>query len=197
MSVPEHYNNLDAALSEAWWLWSQGVNDRAAAFHYPICATVALDGRPRARIVILRGCDPGKRTLRFHTDRRSEKFTELSVSAKIALTAYDPVEKIQVRVEGFAVLHLNDHVAEAAWDSSRRMSKVCYGILPAPGVGISGPGEYSLPEADEEIAVGREHFCAVEVHVSTLEWVYLAHQGHRRARFVFERGAIHSKWLAP
>jgi pyridoxamine 5'-phosphate oxidase len=193
--VPSFYDDLAGSLEVAWALWSRGVADRRSPFHAPTCATIGLDGRPRARVVILRGCEPSVGMLRFHTDRRSDKFAEIGRDGRMALTGYDHGQKIQVRLEGRATLHTDDAHADAAWEGSRSFSRVCYGVQPGPGVGIANGGDFALPSADEDIAAGRANFCAVRLQAETLEWLYLAHDGHRRARFDLAGGA--GGWLAP
>jgi hypothetical protein len=189
-------NDLAAALGDAWARLEEGVRNRRSPFHSPMAATIGLDGQPRARVVILRGCEPAERSLRFHTDRRSDKIAELIRQPRIALTAYDAAAKVQVRAEGQASLHKDDAVADAAWDGSRVFSRICYGAEPGPGSELAGPGAFRLPADEAEIAAGRAHFCAVRIVVERLEWLYLAHEGHRRARFDVASGA-NGVWLSP
>lgn len=194
---PAFYDDLLLSLAEALRLWAAGAADRRSPFHGPICATVTPEGRPRARIVTLRAFDPEQPSARFHLDRRSDKFTELSANPAIALTGYDPAAKIQIRLEGRARLHLDDAVADHAWETSRPMSRVCYGETPGPGAELAAGGAYSLPEDEAAAMAGRINFCAALVMVESLDWVYLAHGGHRRARFDFAGGEVGAKWLAP
>lgn len=192
---PDWADDLDHARAEAWRLLSAGASDRRSAFHTPTIATSALDGRPRLRTVVLRSVDTGAQTLRFHTDRRSDKIAELTRDPRVAAHFYDPAAKIQLRAEGKASLHHDDAVAQAAWQASQRMSRICYGTAPAPGSPIAAGGAFSLPELTPEIEAGRENFVAVVVHVQRLEWLYLAHGGHRRALFDEVTGT--RVWLVP
>ncbi len=194
---PHFYDDIDATLAECWRLWSRGVADRRSPFHAPMLASVGLDGRPRARVVILRGCEPGGPALRFHTDRRSSKIAELAAEPRVALTGYDHAAKVQIRAEGRCVVHADDAEADAAWQGSRPFSRVCYGVTPGPGVEIARGAAFDLPSDDAAIAAGRENFRAVRIVVESLEWLYLAHAGHRRARFTFIDGAVGKAWLAP
>lgn len=189
--------DLGAALQEAWRHWLTGAADRRSPFHAPICATVSLRGAPRARVVTLRACDPTRRMLRFHADRRSDKFAELVADPALALTAYDPALKVQLRAEGRASLHLDDAVADAAWAGARPMSRITYGESPGPGATLASGGAYSLPATPEEVEAGRAHFCVVAIEVAVLEWLHLAHSGHRRARFEFTADEARASWLAP
>lgn len=198
LPIPSFYDDLPETLSESWRLVARGVTDRRSPFHHPIVATIGLDGRPRARTVILRGCDAASRSMRFHTDARSEKIAEIGQDPRVALHFYDPGAKIQVRIEGRASLHREDAVADAAWAGSRLFSRQCYGVAPAPGAPIDQGGDFALPETTEEAtAGGRANFVAVVVSVERLEWLYLAAAGHRRAAFSWRDGNLQAGWRAP
>jgi pyridoxamine 5'-phosphate oxidase len=192
-SPPE--DDLDEVLVASWRLLARGTADRRAGFHTMTAATIGLDGRPRARTVILRGVDPLSRTLRFHCDRRTEKFTELSEDPRIALHGYDADTRIQLRIEGRAALHTDDAIAEEAWGRSPSSSRANYGTMPAPGTIIRTGGDYSTTPVGK--AAGRDDFCAVLVRIDCLEFLHLAPEGHRRARFRWESGRVEATWLAP
>ncbi len=197
--LPAYYDDLEASLANALGQLSRGVADRRSPFHHPVVATIGADGCPRLRTVILRGFDVPTRTLRFHTDRRSQKVAELTAEPRISWLGYDPGAKIQLRIEGRAVLHTDDALADAAWQAAKLFSRQCYGIAPGPGTPLESGSDFALPETTEAgTAPGRAHFAAVVVTMASLEWLYLAAQGHRRARFMWDaQGTVSSSWLAP
>lgn len=49
----------------------------------------------------------------------------------------------------------------------------------------------------EATADGAAHFAVLAARVARLEFLYLAHQGHRRARFTWNGGAWQGEWLVP
>jgi pyridoxine/pyridoxamine 5'-phosphate oxidase len=194
---PAFFNDLNETLAEAWRLLARGVADRRSPMHHPTVATLGLDGRPRVRTVVLRGVEPTERRLRFHTDLRSDKVAELRAEGRVALHAYDAKSKIQLRIDGIATVHTDDAVADAAWAGSRPMSRVCYGTSPPPGRPLSEPNAFTLPD-EAETDHGRANFTAVVVCVSSIEWLYLAYGGHRRALFTWAPGgAFAQTWLVP
>ncbi|MGL5362481.1 MAG: pyridoxamine 5'-phosphate oxidase family protein [Bosea sp. (in: a-proteobacteria)] len=195
--VPDFYDDLNGSLVHAWRMLVRGVADRRSPCHSPTVATIGNDGRPRLRTVILRGADPEVWTLRFHTDRRSDKVQELATDSRISLLVYDPGAKIQIRVEGVATVYTDDGLADAAWAGSRSFSQICYGSAPAPGQMIANGGAFSLPVGSDDVALGRANFAAVQLSLTSLEWLYLAHAGHRRARFTRTAQGTESIWLAP
>ncbi len=190
------HDRLDLSFADIAQRLARGVADRRSAFHVPTVATIGIDGRPRLRTVVLRGFEPGAMTLRFHTDMRSQKMRELERDPRIAMHFYDPVAKLQLRVEGVAQLHGDDAMAESAWSMSQSMSRACYAVMPGPGEAIAKPADYVLPTTPEQAMPGRANFTAVVVAIDSIEWLYLAHRGHRRA--LFSRGdAWAGQWLVP
>jgi pyridoxamine 5'-phosphate oxidase len=196
--APPFYDSLPLTLHQAWHMLVLGVHKRNHAFHTISVATTGLEGQPRVRTVVLRKAEASSWQIRFHTDRRADKIAELQRDNRVSILAYDPVSKVQVRLEGAATLHMDDAVADAAWASSRLFSRQCYGVTPRPGEKIGEGGAFALPETtDEATAAGRQNFCAVTVQAQSLEWLYLAASGHRRARFERTVEGFASQWLTP
>jgi hypothetical protein len=194
--LPPWYDDLAGSLAEAWALLVRGAADRRHPFHTPQVATIGEDGAPSLRTVVLRGVEPARRTLRFHTDARSRKARELAADPRIALHAYHPGAKIQLRVSGVATLHRDDAVAAAAWAATRPFSRACYRVAAAPGTEAGDPYA-ALAETVEGEEAGREAFIAVTVSVERIEFLFLAAAGHRRALFDWSAGALAARWLVP
>ena len=195
--LPAFYNDLDTALGELWRLLVEAAGNRSSPFHLPALATVDARSRPRLRTVVLRAADPETGTLRFHCDRRSDKAAEIAVAAPVALQAYDRETTVQIRIEGRAALHTDDALADAAWAGSQTMSRVCYGVAPAPGTTILEGGAYALPGEDTRARDGRKNFCAVSVRAERLDFLYLDRRGHRRAAWARGEDGWRGTWLVP
>lgn len=195
--LPPFYDDLDAFRAEAWRQLGEGAERGRSPFHVPALATVDGQGRPRLRTVVLRAADAGAGTLRFHCDARSDKARAIAGGSGAALHVYDAQTKLQVRIEGSARLHHGDAVAAAAWAGSRAMSRVCYGIAPAPGTTLEEGGAYLMPEEDPDGRIGRENFCAVVVRAVFLDLLYLDRRGHRRAEYRRDGDAWTGRWVVP
>jgi pyridoxamine 5'-phosphate oxidase len=195
--LPAFYNDLDETLAHAWAQLARGVADRRSACHTPTLATVALDGQPSTRTVILRGCDVPARMIRIHTDRRSAKVAELQRDPRAVLHFYDAGQKLQLRLAGIATLHTGDDVALAAWTQSRPMSRAIYGQALAPGTPCSDPVVAPPPIVPDGERTGFENLLIIRIIVQSIESLYLGHQGHRRARFAWPQGPLEAVWLAP
>ena len=75
------------------------------------------------------------------------------------------------------------------------MSRVCYAQMPMPGAELQFPGL-----ADPSVLAGAEafdRFAAVRAQIVTLEWLYLAASGHRRAIFDWRSDEIRMRWVVP
>jgi hypothetical protein len=196
-ALPSFYDDLDGFRAEGWRCLAEGVENRRSPFHTPTLATVDAAGRPRLRTVVLRATETEAGALRFHCDRRSDKAREIAQSGLAALHVYDGRAKLQLRSEGRARLHGDDAVADAAWAGALAMSRVCYGIEPAPGTALAAGDAYALPGEDPEARLGRENFCAVVLTVERMDLLYLDRRGHRRAVFFREGEGWRGTWVAP
>lgn len=195
--LPPFYDDLSAFRAEAWRRLAEGAETGRSPFHRPALATVDARGYPRLRTVVLREADAAAGTLRFHCDARSDKAREIAAGSGAALHVYDADAKLQLRIEGRARLHRGDALADAAWAGSRAMSRVCYGIAPAPGTPLGEGGAYTMPDEDPDGRMGRENFSAVVVRAERLDLLYLDRRGHRRAVFSREEAGWRAAWVAP
>lgn len=84
-------------------------------------ATATRDGRPSARVVLLRGLD--ERGVVFFTNRRSRKGLELEENPRAALVLHWPELGRQVRVEG-DVERVSDDESQAYWKTRPRPSRI-------------------------------------------------------------------------
>lgn len=190
---PAHADALDGILAEAFRLLGRGVADRRSSFHSPTLASVDAEGRPRLRTVVLRGFEPASRRLTFHSDRRSAKLGEIAGCPRVSLQVYDRSASIQVRLDAAATVHVDDAVAREAWARSPAMSRLPYAIDPAPGTPVPAP-----PEAPADTEAGAANFAVLAIVFERLEWLWLSHEGHRRAAFAWHAaGAPEATWLVP
>ena len=198
--IPDYYNNIDVILDQIWSFLEKGVSERDEDFRLPVViinSETGVDGR----IVVLRGAFKDKNILRFHTDYRSPKIDSLKKNNKIYFVFYSKKRKIQIRAEGIAVIHKDNEITKLAWKNTQMMSRKCYLSSQAPGDLINESASDlsremggSLPTI-EQSEIGYKNFCVVESKIKSFEWLYLASQGHRRAKFMLDENK--STWLVP
>ena len=90
-------------------------------------ATATPDGRPSARLVLLKGLD--ERGLAFYTNRLSRKGRELAANPQAALVAYWPSLGRQARVEG-SVEELDDEESASYWRARPLRSRLSAAVSP-------------------------------------------------------------------
>src|SRR4051812_18309580 len=84
-------------------------------------STVSADGRPSARVVLLKAADADG--LVFYTNLRSRKGREIAARPDVSLTFWWPPLEAQVRFEGRAV-RVPDAEADAYFASRPRVSQL-------------------------------------------------------------------------
>ena len=199
-NIPSYYNNIDLILDEIWSLLQRGVVDRNEDFRLPVVIVSATDSA-EGRIVVLRGAFKDKNILRFHTDFRSSKIKSLKQNKKIYFVFYNKKRKIQVRAEGIAIVHKDNEITKEAWTKTQMMSRKCYLSPQAPGDFINDSASDLSKDMGNEIPtyeqseIGYKNFCVIESKIKSFEWLYLASQGHRRAKFMLDENK--STWLVP
>jgi len=199
-NIPNYYNNIDLILDEIWSLLQRGVADRNEDFRLPVVIVNSTDSA-EGRVVVLRGAFKDKNILRFHTDFRSSKIKSLKENKKIYFVFYNKKRKIQVRAEGVAIVHKDNEITKEAWTKTQMMSRKCYLSPQAPGDFINDSASDLSKDMGNEIPtyeqseMGYKNFCVIESKIKSFEWLYLASQGHRRAKFMLDENK--STWLVP
>ena len=199
---PDYYDDLNNIYSKIWNLLNMGLKNRNAPFHIPvfICGNKnKFDGR----IVVLRGVDKKEKKIWFHSDIRSNKVKILRSNSEATLLFYDKIEKIQLRISVYTKINYQNDITERSWKKTAHMSRQCYLGEKAPGSSSLEPSsglnenidnlKYSLKESE----IGYKNFCVIETFVQSIEWLYLAAKGHRRAYFTLKNSSVEKKWLIP
>ena len=199
---PDYYNNLDKIYSKIWNLLNIGLLNRNLPFHIPVFIC-GINNKSDGRIVVLRGVDEKQKKLWFHSDIRSNKIKILKSNPEGTLLFYDKSEKIQLRIFGNAKINYQNYITRKAWKKTAHMSRQCYLGEKAPGSNISIPTsglsenidnfEYSIEESE----AGYKNFCLIETFITSIEWLYLAAKGHRRAHFILKNNSIEKKSIIP
>ena len=196
LKLPEHYERLEETLEASMRILEDAIENRRNLFHTPVLSTFS-DSKINSRVIVLRGFDPEKRTLRIHTDSRSRKIKDVSENSDATLLGYDPGLKIQLKLHGSIDTHYQDNIADLAWRDSQEMSKVCYSISESPGKEIDDPGKYDVDSENINLNEGYKNFAVINFHFNSLEFLYLRSSGHRRSIHVWETEELRSNWRVP
>ena len=197
---PAYYEDFNEIKKKIWLMLDDAVTNRGSQFRIPtfICGDqFDFDGR----IVVLRQSDQQNITVQFHSDIRSDKIEKLRKNLKAAMLFYDKEEKIQVRLKVECTVNHDNDITKESWLKTGHMSRKCYLVNNGPGTESDNPTSGLKPELDnfeftmEESEVGYKNFTVIQCKVKSIEWLYLAAKGHRRAKF----DLINNKdtWLFP
>ena len=199
---PDYYNDLDEVYFKIWDLLSSGLKNRNAPFHIPVFICGNKD-KSDGRIVVLRGVDKKEKKIWFHADIRSNKIKILKSYPKATLLFYDKNEKIQLRIFSEVKINYQNNTTVGSWKKTAHMSRQCYLGSKVPGSNSSEATSGLTENIDnmkytiEESEIGYKNFCVIENYIKSIEWLYLAAKGHRRAYFSLKNSSVMKKWLIP
>ncbi len=194
-------DDLDAVQSGIWQRLVRGKADRRSPLHTPVVGTADGD----LRVMVLRAVDPTTGRLRFHTDARSPKLAQIGGDAPVSLLFYDAGAKVQLRCRGVGRAEQSGPLADAAWAATAATSRRCYLATAAPSTVAAAPTSGLPPEWEGVVpdlaatTAGRANFAILLVTLTRIDWLYLAHSGHRRALFARPSAADDwtGQWLVP
>ncbi len=197
---PAYYEDFKEIKKKIWSMLDDAVTNRGSQFRIPvfICGDQSdIDGR----IVVLRKSDQSKNLLQFHSDIRSDKIPKLKNNKKASMLFYDKEEKIQVRLKVECTINHDNEITKESWSKTGHISRKCYLVDNGPGTESPSPTSGLKPELDnfeftmEQSEEGYKNFTVIQCKIKSIEWLYLAAKGHRRARFDIENNK--EKWLVP
>lgn len=199
MSTLPQPDRLEAVLDQVWHLLIEGAARRHSPFHQGVFANLGEAG-PEARYVVLRRAEREATRLAFHSDRRSPKIGQLQNDPRASWCFFG--EGVQLRLSGLAAPLFEGERVDAAWQRTSAFGRRCYTVVNAPGreleeAGSGLPGDALRPGLEPALnEIGREHFCLVEFALERIDWLHLAHSGHRRAQFEAVDG-WRGRWVQP
>jgi len=197
---PAYYEDFKEIKKKIWSMLDDAVTNRNSQFRIPVfvCGDQKdFDGR----IVVLRKSDQSNNLLQFHSDIRSEKIDKLKNNKNASMIFYDKKEKIQVRLKVECNINHNNEITKESWSKTGHISRKCYLVDNGPGTESHTPTSGLKPELDnyeftmEESEQGYKNFTVIQCKIKSIEWLYLAAKGHRRARFDIE--SKKDTWLVP
>jgi pyridoxamine 5'-phosphate oxidase len=197
------FETLETIEADCWKRIQKGALAHQHDFHQPMVGTVS-GAFANLRTVVLRKVWAEKKQLAFYTDSRSGKINDLSKNNSTSWLFYSARHRLQIRLGGSSIVHTQSSLADEQWKKSRIRSRKCYLATLSPGVPVSTASS-GLPvileqrDPDEsESEAGRKNFAVVVTKVKWMEWLWLHHEGHRRAEFRYnENGSYRASWLIP
>ncbi len=197
---PAYYEDFKEIKKKIWSMLDDAVTNRSSQFRIPVfvCGDQSnFDGR----IVVLRKSDQSNNLVQFHSDIRSDKINKLKNNKNASMLFYDKEEKIQVRLKVECIINHDNEITKESWKKTGHISRKCYLVDNGPGTESSTPTSGLKPELDnfdftkEQSEKGYKNFTVIQCKIKSIEWLYLAAKGHRRARFELDNNKEY--WLVP
>ena len=197
---PAYYEDFTEIKNKIWSMLDNAIKDRGSPFRIPVFICGDQDDFD-GRIVVLRKSDQSNNLIQYHSDIRSNKIAKLKNNKNASMLFYDKEEKIQVRLKVECKVNYDNEITNESWLKTGHMSRKCYLVDNDPGTESSSPTSGLKPELDnfeftmEQSEEGYKNFTVIQCKIKSIEWLYLAAKGHRRARFDLENNKEH--WLVP
>jgi pyridoxamine 5'-phosphate oxidase len=193
LDLPDSYDDINQTLKISDMILTNAVENAKTLFHSPTVSSIDESGI-NSRVMVLREFNLKKRFMRFHTDYRAPKIKQYKKNNIASVLCYDPILKIQIKLQGSIDVNYHNSITRSAWDGSTTRSKKCYSVKGGSSLKISNPGEYDLK--DGNIEDGYMNFAVLIFSFTTLEFLHLKSSGHRRALHTWD-DKLQSSWLVP
>ena len=195
-----YYEDFNEIEKKIWDLLTSAVSDRNSEFRTPvfICGN---DNNLDGRVVVLRKTSQQYNFIQYHSDIRSSKIEKIKKNPSCSILFYGKQEKIQLRLKAECTVLFNDEITKESWEKTGHISRKCYLVTNGPGTESEMPTSGLDDKFDnfnytkEESETGYKNFCVIRCKVKSIEWLYLAAKGHRRALFDLENNK--KNWLVP
>ncbi len=196
-----YYEDSKEIEKKIWDLLSKAVRDRSSEFRTPvfICGN---DNNLDGRVVVLRKADHNNNFIQYHSDIRSSKIVKIKKNPNCSILFYGKEEKIQLRVKAECEVNYNNDITRESWEKTGHISRKCYLVTNGPGTESEKPTSGLDSKFDnfdftkEESEAGYKNFCVIKCKIKSIEWLYLAAKGHRRALINFDKSKKFT-WLVP
>ena len=193
LDLPDSYNDINQTLKISDMILTNAVENAKTLFHSPTVSSIDESGI-NSRVMVLREFNLKKRFMRFHTDYRAPKIKQYKKNNIASVLCYDPILKIQIKLQGVIDVNYHNSITRSAWDGSTTRSKKCYSVKGGSSLKISNPVEYDLK--DGNIEDGYMNFAVLIFSFTSLEFLHLKSSGHRRALHTWD-DKLQSTWLVP
>jgi len=198
--IVSYYEDFSEIEKKIWSLLTDAVKNRSSEFRTPvfICGyDKDLDGR----VVVLRKADQQNNFIQYHSDIRSSKIQKIKKNPNCSILFYSKEEKIQLRIKAECSINHENEITKESWEKTGHISRKCYLVTNGPGTESDKPTSGLNNKFDnfdftkEESEAGYKNFCVIRCNIKSIEWLYLAAKGHRRALFDLKNNK--KNWLVP
>jgi pyridoxamine 5'-phosphate oxidase len=183
--MSKRLGSIETVRSAVWKELERAAASKDHAWRTPVLATAGGE-HADARTVIVREVEPSQQLLRIFTDARSAKAAQLQAQPDGMLVMWSPALAWQLRLRVQLALHTDGLAVSSRWAKVKLTPGAQDYLSPLPpGAALGAPVQ---PQRDS-----REHFAVIEAQVTSIDWLELHAEGHRRAIF----DAAGARWVQP
>lgn len=187
----EPHHSLDEILEIVRFEFKKACNLKRHPFKYLVMST-SIGVEVNSRYVVLRKFTDTDRFLIF-TDSRSEKISDLKSNDNCNLIFFHDGKKLQVRVNGKAIIHQNNAISQRYWNGVKGKSEKAYTAVLPPGKKIEKPEDAYIWD---ELA-DSSYFTVIEIIPTVMEALQLNRDQHIRSKYSFLDGIVDATFIAP
>lgn len=164
-----------------WRELQRAPHDRHHEWRTPVLATQGIDeSGPQARTVVLRHAGIQLWSLRVYTDARSPKCSELVVHPLAQMIFWSKRLNWQLRVSVTATVEFEGEQVNTAWENVSQTRAAADYLSAFPPGQIQSSSKTEVENSRH--ALRQHHLAILNFKVSSMDWLALGKDGHRRAR---------------
>lgn len=173
-----------ALWTHAWDQLTRANQDKRHPFRTPVLSTVASNGSPRARTLVLRRANRQDGTLLLYTDLRSQKVSDWSATSSVHWLFWHPKKQLQVGASG-SIERIEPEEEDRLFDQLPKYGRKAYATVQAPGHANPDtpdglPENWAERELDET-EYARQNFAIYRTTLLRADLLRLGREeGHRR-----------------
>ena len=145
--------------------------------------------RAEIRTLVLRRVEVDSRTLFWHSDLRSPKFSQLETNGATSVLFWNPTHRVQLVIHGKSRASSSGDLVDQEWNRSQLTSRRAYLGEMTPGTEVDAmtvnfPSEFETrPPTDAESQAGKQNFGVISTVVREMDLLILRQTGNVRAQF--------------
>ncbi len=180
--------DLTSLRETIWQELTLATSDSDEPWFLGVFGTLGLSS-PELRTLVLRRVEQRSRSLIWHTDLRSEKFSQLERAEATSVHFWNPIHRVQLVVRGESQTFSSGDIVDQEWESSQLSSRRAYlGEFP-PGtesdtMTVNFPAEFETrPPTETESQAGKQNFGVISTVVREMDLLILRQTGNVRAKY--------------
>lgn len=191
------YTDLSELIEDCWRMLFRPTQDKNSTLRTPAVVTVGMNEKPQARTVVLRKVDKERRLLRFYSDFRAEKISDLQRNPELLWLFYDRKHQIQLRVRSQTEIHHQDELCRQIWDNTPVPQRKNYCTQVPPATPATEATNGLADDWQENTEAHFSNFTVIDSTAFSIDFLFLHPDLQHRARFDWQDERWSGMWIVP